>query len=147
MLHRFNLFTILAILGLSSLSFADQITLKNGDRLTGTVVKSDGKTLVLHTDAAGDVTLQFGAIQEIKTEQELHVGLKGGTTAIGPVTTVDGKIEIATKAAGTVEAPKEDVTVIRNDAEQKAYDKSQHPELTRGWTGHQCRLFSRSGQQ
>ena len=36
--------------------FADQVTLKNGDRLTGTVVKSDGKTLVLHTDAAGDVT-------------------------------------------------------------------------------------------
>ena len=97
--------------GLSSALFADQVTLKNGDRLTGTVVKSDGKTLVLHTEAAGDVTIQFAAIQEIKTDQELHVSLKGGKTAVGPVTTTDGKIEIATKTAGTVEAPKDDVTL------------------------------------
>ncbi len=109
--------------------------MKNGDRLTGTVVKSDGKTLVLHTDAAGDVTIQFDSIQDIKTDAELHVSLKGGKTAVGPVTTTDGKIEIATKTAGTVEAPKDDVTLIRNDAEQTAYDKSLHPGLTHGWKG------------
>jgi len=94
-LRRFILFTLAAFLAFSSFSlfsFADQVTLKNGDRLTGTVVKSDGKTLVLHTDAAGDVTIQFGAIQEIKTEQELHVTLKGGKTAVGPVTTAEGKL-------------------------------------------------------
>jgi putative salt-induced outer membrane protein YdiY len=122
-------------LALSSLSFADQITLKNGDRLTGTVVKSDGKTLVLHTDAVGDVTIQFAAIVQITTDQELHVSLKGGKTAVGSVTTTDGKIEVATKTAGTVEAPKDDVTLIRNDAEQTAYDKSLHPGLRHGWTG------------
>ena len=77
---------------LSSSLFADQVTLKNGDRLTGTVVKSDGKTLVIHTDAAGDVEFKFDAIQEIKTDAELHVGLKGGKTAVGPVTTSDGKL-------------------------------------------------------
>ena len=38
---------------------ADQVSLKNGDRLTGTIVKSDGKTLVLHTDYAGDVNLNW----------------------------------------------------------------------------------------
>lgn len=135
MLRRFALLTLVAFLGLSSAGFADQVTLKNGDHLTGTVVKSDGKTLMLHTDAAGDVTIQFGAIQEIKTDQELHVSLKGGKTAVGPVTTTDGKLEIATKTAGTVEAPKDDVTLIRNDAEQTAYDKSLHPGLAHGWTG------------
>ncbi len=119
----------------SCLVLADQITLKNGDHLTGTVVKSDGKTLVLHTDAAGDVTFQFAAIQEIKTDQQLHISLKDGKTAVGPVTTTDGKIEIATKTGGTVEAPKEEVTLIRNDAEQKAYDKSLHPGLMHGWNG------------
>lgn len=135
MLRKFELFTLIALFGLSSALFADQVTLKNGDRLTGTVVKSDGKTLVLHTDAAGDVTFQFDAIQEIKTDQELHVSLKGGKTAVGPVSTADGKIEIATKTAGTVEAPKEDVTLMRNDAEQTAYDKSLHPGLWHGWNG------------
>jgi len=134
-LRKLQVFTLISFLGISAASFADQITLKNGDRLTGTVVKSDGKTIVLHTDAAGDVTLKFDAVQEIKTDAELHVSLKGGKTAVGPVTTSDGKIEIATKTAGTVEAAKEDVTLIRNDAEQTAYDKSLHPGLMHGWEG------------
>ncbi|HEY6337834.1 MAG TPA: DUF481 domain-containing protein [Candidatus Sulfotelmatobacter sp.] len=119
----------------SALMLADQITLKNGDHLTGKIVKSDAKTLVLHTDYAGDLTVQFAAIDQITTDQELHVDLKGGKTAVGIVTTSDGKLEIATKTGGTVEAPREDVTVIRNDAEQTAYDKSLHPSLRHGWTG------------
>jgi len=129
------MFAFISFLGLSSALFADQITLKNGDRLTGSVVKSDGKTLVLHTDALGDVTIQYAAIQEIKTDQELHVSLKDGKTAVGPVTTADGKLEVATKASGTVEAAKDDVTLIRNDAEQTAYEKSLHPSLSHNWTG------------
>ena len=135
MLRRFEVFALIALLGLSSTLFADQVTLKNGDRLTGTVVKSDGKTLIIHTDAAGDVELKFDAIQDIKTEADLHINLKGGKTAVGPVTTTDGKLEIATKSTGTVEAAKEDVTLIRNDAEQQAYDKSLHPGLLHGWNG------------
>jgi len=135
-LRKFELFPLVAWLALSS-SFllADQVTLKNGDRLTGTVVKSDGKTLTLHTDAVGDVTIKVDAIQELKTDQELHVSMKDGKTVVGPVTTTDGKIEIATKTGGTVEVPKDDVTVIRNDAEQTAYDKSLHPGLLHGWNG------------
>ena len=135
MLRKFELLSLIVFLALSSALFADQVTLKNGDHLTGTVVKSDGKTLVLHTDALGDVTVKFDTIQEIKTDQELHVSLKDGKTAVGPVTTTDGKLEIATKASGTVEAPKENVTLIRNDAEQTAYEKSLHPGLMQGWTG------------
>ena len=134
-MRRFELFTLIAVFGLSSALLADQVTLKNGDRFTGKVVKSDSKTLVLHTDAAGDITIQFAAIQDIKTDQELHVSLKGGKTAVGPVSTTDGKIEIATKTTGTVEAPKDDVKLICNDAEQLAYDKSLHPGLAHGWNG------------
>ena len=134
-MRRLELFALITFVGLSSAGFADQVTLKNGDRLTGTVVKSDGKTLVLHTDAAGDVSIKFEDVQEIKSDADLHVSLKDGKTAVGPVTTTDGKLEIATKSGGTVEAPKEDVTLIRNDAEQQAYDKSLHPGLLHGWNG------------
>lgn len=117
---------------LSSCLFADQIVFKNGDRLTGTIVKSDGKTLVIHTDTADDVTIKYEDIQEIKSDQVLHVGLKGGKTAVGPVTTSDGKLEIATKTSGTVEAPKEDVTEMRSE---EAYQKFVHPGLMNGWDG------------
>jgi putative salt-induced outer membrane protein len=126
---------LLVLIFLSGLALADQITLKNGDKFTGKIVKSDGKTLVLHTDAAGDVTIQFDAIQQITTDQELHVGLKDGKTVVGPVTTSDGKLEVATKSGRNVEASTGDVTVIRNDAEQTAYDKSLHPGLMQGWNG------------
>jgi len=134
-LGKLEILALTAFLGFASTSFADQVTLKNGDHLTGTVVKSDGKTLVLHTDAAGDVTINFDAIQDIKTDADLHVTVKSGKTAVGPVTTTDGKLQIATKTAGTVEAPKEDVTLIRNDAEQQAYEKSLHPGILHGWEG------------
>ena len=135
MLRHIELLLIVSLIAFSSSLFADQVTLKNGDRLTGTVVKSDGKTLVLHTDAADDITLKMDAIQDIKTDAELHVTLKDGKTAVGPVTTTDGKIAVATKSGGTVEAPTSDVTLIRNDAEQAAYDKSLHPGLMHGWQG------------
>ena len=135
MLRRFVCSPLIAFFAFSSLLLADQVTLKNGDRFTGTVVKSDGKALVLHTDAAGDVTLKLDAIQDIKTDAELHVTVKGGKTAVGPVTTTDGKLEVATKSGGTVEAPISDITLIRNDAEQTAFDKSLHPGLMHGWNG------------
>ena len=121
-----------ALLTVCSIAFADQVTLKNGDRLTGTVVKSDGKTLFIHTDAAGDVTIKYEEIQEIKSDQTLHVSLKGGNTVVGSLSTADGKVEIATKTAGTVEAPKEDVTEIRSE---EAYQKFVHPGLMNGWDG------------
>jgi putative salt-induced outer membrane protein YdiY len=134
-LRKIELFVLIAFLGVASAVFADQITLKNGDHLTGTIVKSDGKTLVLHTEFAGDVTVQFAAITQITTEKEVHVTTSDKKTVVGPVTTSDGKIEVATKAGGTVEVPPANVVLIRNDAEQAAYDKSLHPGLLRGWNG------------
>ncbi|HEY6765142.1 MAG TPA: DUF481 domain-containing protein [Candidatus Sulfotelmatobacter sp.] len=120
----------------AGLAFADQIILKNGDRITGTVVKSDdGKTLVLHTDAAGDVTIKFEAIQQITTEKELHVSLKNGKTVVGSVIGGDEKLEVTTKDRGTTEASVGDVTVIRNNDEQAAYEKTLHPGLRHGWQG------------
>jgi len=115
--------------------FADQITMKNGDRLTGTIEKSDDKSLVIKTEFAGEVTVDWSAIQDVKSEQPLHVGLKDGKTVVGSVTTVDGKLEVATKSAGTVDAPKESVVVMRSDSEQAAWEKLQHPTLLEGWNG------------
>lgn len=127
---------LLALFALSSsFVFADQVSLKNGDRLTGTIEKSDEKQLVIKTEFAGEVTIQWSAVQDIKSDQELHVGLKSGQTVVGPVSTTDGKIEVSTKTAGNVEAPKENVLVMRSDAEQVAWEKAQHPGLLQGWEG------------
>jgi putative salt-induced outer membrane protein len=115
--------------------FADQVVLKNGDRLTGAVEKSDGTTLVIKTDLAGEVTLQWGDITSVNTTQDLHVGLKDGKTAVGPVRTTDGTLQVATKTAGTVSAPKDEVTTLRSDSEQAAWEKAQNPGFFQGWSG------------
>lgn len=118
---------------------ADQVTLKNGDRLTGTIVKSDAKTLVIKTEFAGDVNLQWDAVTGIASSQALHLALKDGQTIVGTVTTADGKFDVATKETGAVSASKDAVVAVRNDAEQKAYDdqveRLQHPHLTDFWSG------------
>jgi len=116
----------------TSLALADQVSLKNGDHLSGSIVSADGKTLVLHTDYAGDVTLKWDAVQGILSSEELHVELPDGKKASGTVSTTDGKLVITTKA-GVVEAPVASVKGIRNQAGESAYEKSLHPGLFEEW--------------
>ena len=119
---------------LSISTFADQVVLKNGDRLSGTIVKSDGKDLVIKTEFEGDVTLQWAAVQEVTSTAPLHVALKDGQKLAGTVTTSDGKIQVATKT-GAAEAPEDSIVLIRNEAEQTAYEKSLNPGFRQNWTG------------
>lgn len=53
---------ILSLLAFLSLSIAwgDQIVLKNGDRLTGSIVKKEGNSLTIKTDQFGVVTTSWG---------------------------------------------------------------------------------------
>ena len=90
--------------------FADQVVLKNGDRLTGSIEKSDDKTLVIKTEFAGEVTIDWPAIQEINSSAPLHVSLSNGQTVVGTVTTSEGNLAVATANAGTVNEPKASVT-------------------------------------
>jgi putative salt-induced outer membrane protein YdiY len=125
----------LSTFALCSTVFADQVVLKNGDRLTGTITKSDDKVLLIKTEFAGDVTVQWPAIQEITSTQPLHVALANGKTVAGPVTTIDGSLAVTTTTSGTVNVPKSDVTALRSDSEQTDYEKSLHPGLLQGWAG------------
>lgn len=131
------------ILGMLSLSLsvvlarADQVTLKNGDRLTGTIVKTDDekKTLAIKTELAGDVTVQWDAVTAIVSSQPLHLTLSDGRVITGTVTTTDGKLEVATKDAGEVSAEHAAIKAIRNDHEQAEFDQLQHPRLRDYWSG------------
>ncbi len=127
-------FVVGLLLLLAIPALADQVVLKNGDRLTGSIAKSDGKSLVIKTDYAGDVTVKFDAIQSITSASDLNVTL-GGKTVVGPVTTNGDDVVVTTKAAGPVEAPKSSVTMLRSPAEQAAYEKSLHPGFGQGWAG------------
>ena len=114
---------------------ADQVTLKNGDRISGTVVGSDGKTLAMKSEYAGEIKIQWDAIVKIESSQQLHVALKDGKTVVGTLNTTYAGLVVATKDAGTVTAPKEAVVAIRNDAAEAEYEMETHPRLTQMWSG------------
>ncbi|MGA2327394.1 MAG: DUF481 domain-containing protein [Bryobacteraceae bacterium] len=120
-------------------AWAGQITLKNGDRLSGAVVRSDEKSLVFKSELAGTVTVAWDSVVAISSSEPLHVGLRDGQVVVGPVETAGQKLEIATKDAGKVVAPKEAVRFLRSKEEQAAYDaqveRYSHPRLTDLWTG------------
>lgn len=116
-------------------AIADQITLKNGDHLTGTIEKSDGKTIVIKTDYAGEITVKLDAIQSFEAAGDMSVSLTDGKKVVGPVTTSGDNVVVATKSAGPVEAPKASVKTMRSPADEAAYEKSLHPGLMEGWNG------------
>jgi putative salt-induced outer membrane protein YdiY len=129
----------LLFLSFSFTLFADQVIMKNGDRLSGSIVKYDGKNLIIKSELAGQVTIPWDAVTSITSSQPLNVGLKDGQTLVGEVTTTDGKFNVATKDTGTVAAAKDAVQVIRSKDEQAAYDAdidhSRNPRLIDLWNG------------
>lgn len=122
---------------------ADQVVLKNGDRLTGKIVNGDGKTLLLKTEFAGDVTVQWDAITSMESTEDVYLTLKDGSKLAGKITTKDGQFVVAapasTAATSIPAASKDAVVAVRNDAEQKAYDlaaeRMAHPKFTYFWGG------------
>ena len=79
--------TLIFLLATTSLAFGDQVTMKNGDKLTGTIIKSDGKKLTMKTELAGEVTIDYTAITALTTSDAVQVGIKDGQVAVGPVST------------------------------------------------------------
>lgn len=113
-------------------SWADQITMNNGDRLSGMIIKSDGASLVLKTAYAGEVTLDWSAIQSMQSTEPLHIVLKSGQTLSGPVTSSGGNVQVITSAGAPVRASMSEIASL---IEQAAYEKTLHPGLLQEWNG------------
>lgn len=131
---RRSVFVLMLLCLVALCTRADQVTLKNGDRLTGTIVKSDTKTMLIKTESAGDVTLHWDAVTAVTSSRPLHVQLKNGQTLSGAVTSTDGNLEVVT-SSGRVAAPKDSIVAIRNDSEEQSYERLEHPRLTQLWSG------------
>jgi putative salt-induced outer membrane protein YdiY len=131
---------LICILFLTGITWADQITLTNGDRVTGSVIRSDTKTLVLKTENAGELTFKWESIAAISAPGPLYIGLEGSQMIVGSVETVNGRFSVTTQNAGVVVTSKESVQFIRNNDEQaKAQfeiDHYRNPRLVDLWVGN-----------
>ncbi len=131
--------TILSLAIVAPLTFASQITFKNGDRVSGVILNSDAKKLTIKSDLAGDINVPWDQIDAITSTEPLALQLKDGQMLLGPVTTADGKFIVQTADAGTVTTPKDAVQVVRSKEGQSAYeaeiDRLKNPRLRDLWTG------------
>ena len=77
----------------------DTLTFQNGDLLTGKVTSEAGGKVVFHSDMAGDITVEWSKIKELKTGQKFAVVTPNERLKVGkpapdvPIGTVDASNE------------------------------------------------------
>lgn len=116
---------------LPGIALADQIVMKDGDRITGNIIKKDMQTVTMQSKNFGTVTLKWDDIATVNTDQPLNVVLSGETVKAN-IQTQDGRIQIAAPGGPQNVAPS-DIVALRNDAEQRVYDRLLHPTLLDLW--------------
>lgn len=127
--------TVCLLLICSTISlYAEQVTLKNGDRLTGTILNVSDKKLTIKTEHAGTITIDWDAVAGFSSEQPMVVTRTDKQVVSGAVSTKDSEVAVATPA-GTQTIPMADIAVMRSPADQAAYEKSLHPGMLEGWAG------------
>jgi hypothetical protein len=128
-------FLIVCLPFFACLALADQVLLKNGDRITGKVVKKDQGALTFKSDVFGAATIPWDAVVELKSDDAVTVVLPDGRSVLGKVDTADGKLRV-TSPASTESAMLGEVSAIRDGAEQRSFERLQHPGLLDLWQGH-----------
>jgi putative salt-induced outer membrane protein YdiY len=127
-----------------SIGFADQISLVNGDRVTGKVIKKEADSVTVKSDLIGEVTLKWKDVAAISTEAPVTVVTTPGTVQ-GTLSTAEGKVIVKTPG-GEQTVPLSDVSVLRNPDEQRRYERYQNPLWTDLWAGYlDLSLASASG--
>ncbi|USG60593.1 DUF481 domain-containing protein [Sneathiella marina] len=102
-----------ALLAVSAAAQADEVFLKNGDRLTGTVVSKAEDKLVFETKYAGKVEINWADISRLTTDQAVRIQLDDDKMLEGPLTApADNKLEVVDTAAGAKEVDLSQVAAI-----------------------------------
>ncbi|WP_031499987.1 DUF481 domain-containing protein [Bryobacter aggregatus] len=131
--------SILLLAFLCPTIWADEVKMKNGDRLSGQIVRLDDKDLLLKTDYAGDLKIKRESVTAIETSDRVNITLKDGQSLFGQLRIADAKVEVSTETAGTIRASENDVVLFRNKDDQANYlkelDRLRNPRLVDLWTG------------
>src|SRR5579884_2767879 len=132
-LHRKLIFLVAAF---ATALCADQVTLKNGDVVSGSIVKKDGDTLTLKTEFMGEVNIPWSAVTAVKSDNPLYVKLPEGKEVTGKLTTENKEVTVTTPNATNATAPIGQIATIRNADEQAKYERLLAPGWLDLWAGY-----------
>ncbi|MBP7051215.1 MAG: DUF481 domain-containing protein [Phycisphaerae bacterium] len=94
------LLLLACLVGTCSAVYADQVVLKNGDRLTGKIVSLTDGNLVLNSEQAGQITIAMANVATFQSDAAVELHLKDGTVLNQPVASADpGQFAIPRGAA------------------------------------------------
>jgi hypothetical protein len=122
----------------------DVLIFTNGDQLTGKLVSSAGANVTFHSDMAGDITVPWAKIKEIRTSQKFAVLEKGvqpsrkspdSLVPQGTVTIADQQVEVhPDSGAAPAPIPVGNVDFLVEDGTY--HSKVDHdPGFFHGWHG------------
>jgi len=126
------LIAVMAVIGAPAMAWADQVVLRNGDRLTGTVTAASTSELALDTELTGRVTLKWSAVSQLNSTAEVRVTLPTGQLVEGIPVVADGRLTIQPVNAAPVPA---DMATVRtlDLVRAPANASSWHGALNSGW--------------
>jgi len=81
---------VLAVLMAQNTVQADDVWLKNGDRIKGVVVSMEAEKLIFKTSYAGDIAIAWSEITNITTDAPVKVIFADGTSAQGMILSGEG---------------------------------------------------------
>ncbi|MGD0140245.1 MAG: DUF481 domain-containing protein [Tepidisphaeraceae bacterium] len=91
---RFTSLMLLIVCAAAAFAQADQIVLKNGDRITGTIQSADDGKLIILSPIAGTITVALGDVKTFSTDEPVKIVLDNGTVIYQPITPgADGSFE------------------------------------------------------
>lgn len=126
---------LVSIMMLAPLLSADEVILKNGNHLTGTIVKLDDNKLVLKTDFADTINIKWDAVSSFSAEKAVVIQTPDKKLSATTLDRKDGSVEINAASAQPVTIPADEVKTLRSESEQQVYEASLHPGLLGGWAG------------
>jgi putative salt-induced outer membrane protein YdiY len=129
------IYTLLALLFFASAAVhADVVTLKNGDRVTGTFVNEKGGKLQLKSDVLGDLSIPVDKIASFSTATPVAVVVKGQKPVEGQLElTTAGEWRVtASGAPQTIAAANVDMILVATEYEALEHHNAK---LWQDWKG------------
>ena len=102
---------------------ADELIMKNGDRLQGSVVSMSSGKLVFKTSYAGDISIKWDQVATLTTDEAFEACLKDQKTLMGKIKPRDNGLLIFQPADGSAAVPVESARI-------KSLDRPRPPP---GW--------------
>lgn len=137
MRHLVLILTVILILSCSG--FADRVELKNGDRITGEVVRLEGNNLLVKTDALGALRIKWEAVAKVVADEPVHILADGARVEARAVERADDADVVVTSGDAAFSVAPGRILALRSDDDQIAYQqqqvREQHPEFRDRWNG------------